>query len=501
MRALVQVARSIIKLILRSLLRGNSLLVEGKRETSTRQLADTQGSIGDSYAYDAWGNNAGVVGGTPNSFRYNGQSLEGNGLYFLRARFMNPSTGRFLNHGPLMGYEDDPITLHRYLYAGVNPISNVDPGGEEFSMGGMMTSMSISTTVRGVSSDVYSQVLDNVSNAFGVDFSMEGIAASAFNKTTGLNMTADQIRAAEFAFAAFHVGKYIGKFLGGFKKAKRALRTQASGVQGALGAIDDGPMCFVAGTLISMADGSLKPIEKVKAGDQVLSRDEKTGKTGVKSVEATSIKQASATLVFTFSNGEKIETTKEHPFYVEGKGFVEAKNLAIGNSIVTRAGPALRVLDIQIKLQPATVYNFSVEDYHTYFVGNASLWVHNAKSCVLDKNLGGTGGDNMAAHHLIPGKLEDMPIIQRAQRAGWDIDANLNGMHLPSDWDLSRKLNLPLHNTRHEAYTDMVRERLERIDHGSLSDVQLMSALDDVSDFYRQFLRDLGGGVRVPNAR
>ena len=47
---------------------------------------------------------------------------------------------------------------------------------------------------------------------------------------------------------------------------------------------------------------------------------------------------------------------------------------------MTRAGPSLRVLDVQRKNAPATVYNFSVEDYQTYFVGNSKLWVHNTSS-------------------------------------------------------------------------------------------------------------------------
>ena len=99
---------------------------------------------------------------------------------------------------------------------------------------------------------------------------------------------------------------------------------------------------------------------------------------------------------------------------------------------------------------------------------------------------------------MIPGELEKLPIIRRAKAAGWDIDGALKGMHLPSDWDLSRNLNLPMHNTNHKAYTLMVSQRLDDIPYDTLSDVQLMSALDDVSDFYRQFLRDLGGNVQVP---
>jgi len=83
------------------------------------------------------------------------------------------------------------------------------------------------------------------------------------------------------------------------------------------------------------------------------------------------------TFVLSFSNGETIETTAEHPFYVDGKGFVPAGELGIGTSIVTRAGPSLRLHAADSHRRQSTVYNLEVEDFHTYFVGKAKLWVHN----------------------------------------------------------------------------------------------------------------------------
>jgi len=75
-------------------------------------------------------------------------------------------------------------------------------------------------------------------------------------------------------------------------------------------------------------------------------------------------------------------TTSEHPFAVEGRGFVPAGQLAIGNAIVTRAGPALVVKSrkVQAHKEGVPVYNFAVDGDHTYFVGtaNGGTWVHNA---------------------------------------------------------------------------------------------------------------------------
>ncbi len=49
-----------------------------------------------------------------------------------------------------------------------------------------------------------------------------------------------------------------------------------------------------------------------------------------------------------------------------------AGRLALGNAIVTRAGPALTVAKIEWKQGKQVVYNFEVEEDHTYFVGSAN---------------------------------------------------------------------------------------------------------------------------------
>ncbi|HEY3282154.1 MAG TPA: Hint domain-containing protein, partial [Armatimonadota bacterium] len=55
-----------------------------------------------------------------------------------------------------------------------------------------------------------------------------------------------------------------------------------------------------------------------------------------------------------------------------------ARELGIGTSIVTRAGPSVRVASITRHEAPAPVYNFEVEGTHSYFVGllGQGLCVH-----------------------------------------------------------------------------------------------------------------------------
>ena len=53
------------------------------------------------------------------------------GLYYLRARYYNPGTGRFLLRDPENGKAVDPASLHKYLYAGGDPVNAIDPTGLE----------------------------------------------------------------------------------------------------------------------------------------------------------------------------------------------------------------------------------------------------------------------------------------------------------------------------------------------------------------------------------
>ena len=70
-------------------------------------------------------------------------------------------------------------------------------------------------------------------------------------------------------------------------------------------------------------------------------------------------------------NGEKIVTTVDHPFYVKNQGFVNAGELIVGDKLLDVNGNVLLVKKFNVELtdKPVKVYNFQVEDFHTYFVG------------------------------------------------------------------------------------------------------------------------------------
>ena len=79
-------------------------------------------------------------------------------------------------------------------------------------------------------------------------------------------------------------------------------------------------------------------------------------------------------------NGEEIITTETHPFYVKGKGFINAGELKVGDELLDSSGNILLVdkFDVELTEKPTKVYNFQVEDFHTYHVGTLGVLVHNA---------------------------------------------------------------------------------------------------------------------------
>ncbi len=143
--------------------------------------------------------------------------------------------------------------------------------------------------------------------------------------------------------------------------------------------------CFVKGTLIATKDGQ-KPIEEIQKGDLVWAFDEKTGKQELKRVMQTVENEVEATIELTL-NDEVIKTTSEHPFYTK-QGWKKATDLTIEDQIQTKTGKWHSVKASNLKHKKEKVYNFEVEDFHTYFVGALKWLVHNAKVCMnnLAKN-------------------------------------------------------------------------------------------------------------------
>ena len=142
------------------------------------------------------------------------------------------------------------------------------------------------------------------------------------------------------------------------------------------GAVVRGTNCFVAGTEIQTLDGT-KNIEDIHVGDWVLSDDPNTpGDIEYKQVLQT-FAHDTTQFVDVYIDGEKITTTEEHPFWVPDVGWVLAKDLHAGSHLQTKTESWLDIDKVELHGGLATVYNFKVEGFHTYFVSDLGLLVHN----------------------------------------------------------------------------------------------------------------------------
>lgn len=89
---------------------------------STTAITSSTGAVQKTYQYDVFGAIRTQTGTQPNEFTFTGEQVDTTGMQYLRARYYDNATGRFLSQDPL------PL-LQRYPYVGNNPVNLVDPYG------------------------------------------------------------------------------------------------------------------------------------------------------------------------------------------------------------------------------------------------------------------------------------------------------------------------------------------------------------------------------------
>jgi RHS repeat-associated protein len=94
---------------------------------SLSSLSNTSGALANTYTYDSFGNLTGSTGSLTNSFRYTGREFDTEtGLYYYRARYYDPSAGRFLSEDPIR-YAGGSPNFYHYVFNG--PLNLIDPTG------------------------------------------------------------------------------------------------------------------------------------------------------------------------------------------------------------------------------------------------------------------------------------------------------------------------------------------------------------------------------------
>ncbi|RAT97400.1 polymorphic toxin-type HINT domain-containing protein [Brevibacillus sp. Leaf182] len=170
--------------------------------------------------------------------------------------------------------------------------------------------------------------------------------------------------------------------------------------------------CFTAGTKVLTEDGE-KNIEDIVVGDKVLSKDEKTGEIAYKKV--THLHRNKKEYTYELSVGNQIiETTANHPFWVEGRQWVLAVDLQVGDLLKQSNGNTLKIEKINVVKhdEKVKVYNFTVEDFNTYFVTDLGIWVHNIGNCEWD-DIEKYFAPN-ARRHILEGEINE-----KGKAVGW----------------------------------------------------------------------------------
>ena len=99
------------------------------RSGSVTHLVNGKGEVAASYTYDAFGKTKTQKRAIGNPFAYTGRELDPTGLYYYRARYYDPTLGRFLSNDLITARLDEPLQQNPYLYVRNNPLQFVDPFG------------------------------------------------------------------------------------------------------------------------------------------------------------------------------------------------------------------------------------------------------------------------------------------------------------------------------------------------------------------------------------
>lgn len=317
------------------------------------RVVDESGSTVLSYAYDPWGvptvtGNQTLAELNPCSYRSYYYDWE-TGYYYLQSRYYDPKIGRFINidNVALLATAEALVEFNLFAYCINNPIAKSDPTG--YTPANVIGAI-IGAIIGAVGGYLLSRLL------------ADKIGLSGWKRTLFIAGLTAIITA-----AAAVIGYFLGPYIANFAQSKIAAIKQAL-ISSA---------CFVAGTMV-LTENGYKPIEEICIGDKVFSVDPISGEYGYKAVKCLYVHETSC-LVSVIVGKNEIVTTPTHPFWVVNNGWVQASSLSSGDVVLSTDGVELTidsVSDIEVS-EPVVVYNFEVEDFHTYFVSNTPVLVHN----------------------------------------------------------------------------------------------------------------------------
>ena len=375
---------------------------------STVALTDTSGQITDRISYSPYGTLGTRTGNTDTPFLFNGRygvMTDPNSLLYMQARYYNPYICRFINADP-SGFSGG---MNFYAYANGNPVSLLDP----FGLGAVGESSVSSSSWFSTSS------LDDVAyNASPAGQFMAGYQQTQaqmqqftrFQPTTrsgsalssalnavplvgGFKMTGEAFFGKDFVTGqriedlVAHAGAGVVDLTLSVLSLS-ALSMEAGAARSSMAAEEAAPkvFCFPAGTLVLMADGSVKAIEDVQEGDHVLAADpgDSEAATPRKVMQVHHNWTQRLIHVFIDKDGDgltdgEFRATGGHPIWTQNRGWINAQDLISGDELKDVEGAEPLVCGTSIENTTCTTYNLTVDGSHTFYVlaGQTPVLVHN----------------------------------------------------------------------------------------------------------------------------
>jgi RHS repeat-associated protein len=357
-------------------------------QASLRELTDATGAVVRALHYDAWGTIRHSSGSAWTRLGYTGEPMgTHDGTVYLRARHYQPSLGRFLQRDSFPGIPERPQSLNRYTYTENNPATYTDPTGKLVFIPVLLAIWAVAEVTLTLY-DVY-ETVKTVADPC-VSGWEKGITVTLFvggmvlpgggygtAGKTGYRTLKHLDHVDEAVDTVAHADEAVD--------ALRLLDTadEAADLGNAGKHADDMPLIealnkacsFTPETLVA-TPGGMVAISKLAVGDLVLAYNEATRTTGTYPISIVWVHH-DPMLVRLMIDGEPIETTPEHPFFVLLRGWVAAGDLNVGDAIRQADGTYGSIEESLLLHQPQLMYNLTVDTAHTFFVGEGQWLVHN----------------------------------------------------------------------------------------------------------------------------
>ncbi|MGW2399589.1 DNRLRE domain-containing protein [Kitasatospora sp. NPDC001664] len=337
---------------------------------------------------------AGVRYGWLGGKQRSAEALDGDIL--MGARLYSPALGRFLQIDPVPGGNASP-----YDYCTGDPVNCTDLDGNwGFSFKKVLN---VVAKVAEVASYIPGPIGAAAAAVSAVSYAATGnwakaaeMAVTAAAQVVGAGAA---VKAAATAVKSIRAASRVGRVA-----ARARVSTRASG-----GACRF-PNSFAPGTQVLMADGGYLSISALRVGDFVTAVDPVTGVRTAEPVLDVIVGYGVKHLVTIDTDGDPeappVVATSNHPFWVEGRGWVQAGDVRSGDGLLTADGGISTVTATEDLggVTDQLVFNLNVGNQHTYAVQipGGDAVVHNCNSAVLTEHQYST--------HIHP---------RHVSRAGW----------------------------------------------------------------------------------